>query len=382
MSADPLPNPKTAIAPQGSQNGDVKLPAGALDRAMFATFVEQREREPEPETKVSPTAEAKDAPEQPEQPTEQEEPAKETLPEDEPKAEGDEPKTEEADETDLSQTDDKKLAEALKGINADGRKHLLEMVKAVESGETTLGQLKRQLKLGRAENEELQNLRKEVEQLKSNPPVASEAKDIPPTVAKLKTAAEVEARSELAETSIRAIEDFLEENPQGGAIGEKEFTRAELIARKRAFQDELKVLPKQAQAIQQQAQFEKTKVEVRAKTVQDFPVLQDPEHPDTKTAQQFIKANPFMGLFPNQDYLALALARGHRELQTELAARTKGKAGQRPVAKPTGTVPAGKPHSAGTAPARTAPSGAPVGDLLKAVKDKESFAEMLAATGR
>ena len=156
---DPLPAPKPAIAPQGSQNGDVKLPAGALDRAMFATIVEQRESEPEPETKVSPTAEAKDAPETPDEPTERAEPAKETLPEDKPEAEGDEPKTEEADETDLSHTDDKELAEALKGINADGRKHLLEMVKAVESGETTLGQLKRQLKLGRAENEELQKLR-------------------------------------------------------------------------------------------------------------------------------------------------------------------------------------------------------------------------------
>ena len=80
--------------------------------------------------------------------------------------------------------------------------------------------------------------------------------------------------------------------------------------------------------------------------------------------------------------LALALARGHRELQAELAARKGGRLAAKPAARP-GTVPAGKPHSAGTAPARTAAAQtAPVGTLLKAVKDKNSFADLLDATGR
>jgi hypothetical protein len=354
---------------------------------MFAEIVTQRDREPEPEPKASPTAKAEEAPEEPQDAPPVEEPGEEISEEQPPEAVDESAAAEDADETDLSQPDNE-LTTALAGLNEDAKKHLIEVAQAIAKGETSIGQVKRQLKLGRQENEELAQLREKVKELEAQPPAITTHAALPPTVAKLKTVEEVEQRQELAETSVRAIEDFLEENPQGGAIGDKEFTRAELIQRKRAFQDELKALPKYAQALQQQAQFRHVQSENRKQVLADFPVLNDPENPDTKTAREFLK-NPLVANHPTPEYVALALARGHRELQTELAARKTGKVaaalkpGTRPPAatKP-GTVPAGKPHAASSAPARSQPASAPVKELLGQVKDKGSFAELLQATGR
>ena len=349
---------------------------------MFAKVVAMRDREPEPVApQASPEPQAEPGTDDPAQTPSVEEPDP-NLTEPKPEAGGDEPKTEGADGTDLSQTEDKTFKEALAGLNEDAKASLIEVAQAIAKGETTLGEVKRRMKLGRQENEELTQLRQEVERLKTAPPAVKSAAPIPETVLKLKTLEEVEARSELADTSIRAIEDFLEENPSGGVIGDKEFTRAELIQRKRLFQDELKALPKQAQALQQRDQFNQVKTEARKQILADFPVLNDPENPDTKAAQSLLKSDPVINQYPNADYLALALARGHRELQAELAARKGGKPAAKPAAKPAGVVAPGKPHQGAAAPARSQNGAAPVGDLLKGVKDKVSFAELLAATGR
>lgn len=390
--SDPLPTPRTAPAPNSGKNGEAKSSATILDRALFAEVVEQRDREPEAEEQESPEAAAKTAPENAENPPEHEDPENENLTEESTEAEDQEAEAEEADETDLSQSGDKEIDEALKGLNADAKKHLLEMVEAVSKGETSLGQLKRQLKLGRAENEELTRLRTENEQLRSAPATIVAGKDIPANVAKLKTAQEVEARTQQCESAIDAIEDFLDANPTGGTIGEgenaKEFTREQLLERKRAMRDELKALPKHGATLQQQAQLQANREAVRAEVVKDYPYLKDPENADTKTYQHLLKERPEFKQFPNGDYLALCMARGHRELQAEKTARTKGgtaarPGATRPVVKTAGTVPAGKPHAAGGgAPARTSKGTAPVDQLLKGVKDKSSFADLIEATGR
>ncbi len=379
---DPLPAPKPATALHGGQNGEPTLPAGVLNRAMFADVIAARDAKPDPDQTTSPTPAPNADPEAlVKNPPPQAEPANENLTEEEKAEAAAKAEAEaKADETDLSQTEDKALNEALAGLNDDGKKHLFEMVKAVETGEISLGELKRNWKLGRKENEELVKLRTENEQLRQAPPTVTTAANLPPTVAKLKSVEEVEARRDLCEQSIDALEDFLEKNPQGGAIGEQEFTREQIIDRKRAFRDELKVLPKQAQAIQQRQQHAQVQSENRKQVETDFPVLKDPENPVTKLAREFLK-DPSIQRLAAPDYTALALARGHTELQKELASKVAGKVAAKPVAR-TGTVPAGKPHSAGSAPARTTNGSAPVGDLLKGVKDKKSFAELLAGTGR
>lgn len=382
MSNTTQPAPKPAAAPNGGQNGASGIPAGILNRSDLANVLAQMDGEPAADDNDPSTGVANTAPEvaADESPT-ADNPDNTDLPEAEPVAEGENPEPAEAGESeDLSQSDDSELNEALKGLNADARKHLIEMAQAVEKGETTLGQLKRQLKLGRQENEELQQLREKVKTLESQPPVTSAPPNIPTTVAKLKTVEEVEQRQETAESSIRAIEDFLEENPSGGMIGDREFTRPELIARKRALQDELKVLPKWSAQIVQRQQFSQQQAEARKQIVKDFPVLNDPENPDTKMAREFLK-NPLVQSHVAADYMALALARGHRELQAELVKRKATTLTAKPAAKPAGAVPVGKPHAGGTAPARTKVN-VPTGELIKGVKDKTSFAELLEATGR
>ena len=377
----PLPAPKPASAPNGGQNGASGIPAGILNRSDLANVLAQMDGETAADDNDPSTGAADATPEvaADESPT-ADNPDNTDLPETEPAAEGENPETAEAEDDDLSQSQDSELNEALKGLNADARKHLIEAAQAVQNGETTLGQLKRQLKLGRQENEELQQLREKVKALESQPPVTSAPPNIPPTVAKLKTVEEVEQRQETAESSIRAIEDFLEENPSGGMVGDKEFTRQELIARKRALQDELKVLPKWSAQIVAKQQFSQQQAEARKQIVKDFPVLNDPEHPDTKMAREFLK-NPLVQSNVAADYMALALARGHRELQAELVKRKAGTLTAKPAAKPAGAVPVGKPHAGGTAPARTK-SNVSTGELIQGVKDKKSFAELLEATGR
>lgn len=374
---------------------------------MFAEVVAQVDREPEPENKEPTESGAKPGTETPETPETEAAPANDLSPEEQQRLEAkaeelgltlEEVQAQEAAEAeagagagetvDLSQLEPE-VAEALKGLNGDAQKHLIEIAQAVANGETTIGQVKRQFKLGKAENEELQTLRQRVQELEARPPVAA-ASNVPPSVAKLKTVEEVEARTEQLQDSVQAIEDFLDENPNGGQIGEQEFTRAQLVQRKRGLQEELRALPKQAQALQATARLTQEQATVRAGVVKDFPYYADETNPDAKLAREMIQGTPAIKAFPNMDYLALALARGHRELQAEKTKRAAGRLGaaakagvqaSRPGVKP-GVVAAAKPHTAVSAATKAPTGGKPVGELVKNVKDKDSFAALLEATGR
>lgn len=179
------------------------------------------------------------------------------------------------------------------------------------------------------------------------PTVAPGPGALPPAVAKLKTLQEVEARLDYAESNADALQDFLDANPGSAttvydinsgqqveepADGQRYFSREQIIARKAALRSEIKALPKRARELTQQAQFNQAKAEAHAKIVADFPYLNDPENADTKQAQQFLKTEPILNSYPHAEYLALALARGHRELQAEAAARKAGKAGGKATA--------------------------------------------------
>jgi hypothetical protein len=350
---------------------------------MFAEIVQQRDQPPSEKTK-SPKPGAEPGTEAPAEQPQPEETVQENLEAENPEPETTEnPEPEASEETDLSQppqTGNAALDAVLKDLNPDAVKHFVEIANAVQSGETSIGQVKRQFKLGKEENAELAKLREENERLKAQPPAAT-AGQLPDSVAKLKTAAEVDAREAQAQDSIDAIENFLEENPQGGDIGNGQtFTRQQLVERKRALQQELRALPQQRKALEQSAQFERQQAEVTTATRRDFPQLNDPENPDTKLASDLVKGTPLLNAFPNRDYLALALAVGHRTLQADLNRRKAGPAGKPVQTQRPGTVPAKKPHTA--APAAAKPASVPAADLVKGVKDKDSLAALLSATGR
>lgn len=291
------------------------------------------------------------------------------------------------------------LNEALRGLNADARKHLVEMAQAVAKGDVNLGDLKRGHKLAQQYTQEITALREEIAELKAGSNGAADGPavpmgNLPPTVAKLKNLQEVKQREFTAKQSVRELTRFLRANPDGGQIGEKQYSADQIQGLIDGWQDELDVLPERAEQIKGQQATETRQREVRLALEEKLPQFYTQDNPVGKRAQELAKADPYLAGMPNRDFVSLALAIGEQELMkllTPAAARpgvkpAVGKPNGAPAnGKPVGKVPLGKPHGApGGAPAR-AEGGVPVKTALEQVQkdgSRKSLATLLTATGR
>jgi hypothetical protein len=308
-----------------------------------------------------------------------------------PQAEEQTPQGEGDSTTDLSQSQDSELSAEVQKLSPAEQTHLANMLKKLTAGEASWDDLKRVPKLKNQIEQLKQEFQSQIEALKSER--AAEAQtlqtlpaQVPETVAKLKTAEEIEARLELAHSNAEALQDYLDANPGDAEtryqVGDQEFTRKQLIEKRAAWRGELRALPRRLSEINARAQFQQARHKAEADIRRDFPILNDEENPDTKMALKLAKDPRFAGDVAG-DYMALALATGHRMLQAELTARkAKGNGGSRPAGK----VPLGKPGmtGAGGAPARTS-SPPNASELLKRVgtdRNKESFVALIEATGR
>lgn len=365
--------------PSGQNDGSAPLSRGA-SRADLAKIVALREPSESLETEVSPQPTTEVDPDAVPDPSTETVDGQETLLTDETLTEGEEKPAEGEPKEVLFQTGDAEADAAYAELNPDAVVHFAEMAKALAAGEVSIGELKRGYKLMDTVNE----LRRENEELKARPAtVSASASTLPKAVAGLKTLQEVEARYEQAETAAEAIEDFLYKNPDGGVIGDKEYTRDQLIDMKRGWKDELKALPKRGQEIQQVAQFAQARTAASQQIAKDFPVLANAEHPDAKMARTFMK-DPRFQADVNGDYIALCLATGHRIHQADLAKRKAGAAVTKAAARPVSKIPAGRPHVAATAAAKPGP-GIPVADALAKIGkegSRSSLSALLSATGR
>jgi len=377
-----------------------------------------------PAPEGSPTPGAQPDPETVPSPAPETEPGQETLPAETPPeppdpSEGGEGAGTGEPETVLPESDNAELTQALAGLSPTERQKALELVKALPPGE--IPRIAKLVSKVHTAEQTIEAQAKRIEELETKgetPPTATGASPLPTNVAKLKSLAEVNSRLDVVEGNANALQDFLDANPgdkntvydltSGEAVqaepdGKRFATRQQIVDQKAALRAEAKALPKRAQEITRQAQFNQAKTEARAKIVADFPYLSDPENPDTKAAQQLLKSDPVLNSYAHGDYLALALARGHRELQAEAAAR-KGNGhgkingngngngnGKTPFGTPAtgasqlrGKVPLGKPHApAGVAPPRAA-DGANVKTALEAHGkngSRSSLAEVISAAG-
>lgn len=367
------------------------MPTGILDRALFSQVVAQREgEEADNETSTVPAAQADPA--DSDSTADQDATGQDLSPEqtstEEAAAEAESTEGNEVETEVLSQTDDAELTEALTGLDESARRKLIEIAKAVKAGEETIGGVKRIHKLT-SEVEELRAKVAELQQTSETTASAVTPADLPKSVAELKTIKDVEARARIAEENADAIQDFLDANP-GSAdtiydIKGKEFTRQQLIEQRSQYRAELKALPKRADQLIKAQEFQQTRQAATAAIRRDYPMLNDPEHPETKAVRDLMRDPKFSDV-PNAEYLALAMITGNRVLQAELSNR-KGKlpAGKPVVVKPQGRVPSGKPHSSvGGVPPRVKGDGVSVDSAISQLKkdgSRNSFAALLEATG-
>ena len=259
----------------------------------------------------------------------------------------------------LSQTGDAELDAALNDLTPAMRKHVVEVSKllgdTVKPGELPrIGQLlseRHQLAetvatLTRERDEALQKA-----EAGGTPASATGTVALPENVAKLKSIGEVRARAVTARDSIRAIEDFLEENPEGGEVGGRTYSKKEMVQLKRQWQDELEALPQRQEQLQQTERFTQAQAQTRRQVLADYPWLNDPQHPVTSKIADAIKAVPLLKTTVAPEYWAAVLIRGKQAMDAELAQRkTKGNGGSpavTPGVKPVGKVPARNPHAGG-----------------------------------
>lgn len=302
-----------------------------------------------------------------------------TLPEEQP-LEGNEPP---AAGEDLSQLDEQQQGDPFAGLEPDVRAKAIELAKELQAQGLSVGEVKRIGKLlhdkGEMESrlgQQIEALNAKIEELQAGGQAAeaNPAIPMPPKVAALKNPAEIERR----ELHLQSVLDFCEDNPDGGEINGQSFTAEDVKSIRRDARTELRWLPKRGQQLQQAQQFQQVQQQAREQTVKDFPALQDPENPDTKLARQLVSTDPQLAGRPNADYLALALATGHRLLQADLAKRkapangTKPAGGQRtrPVAS-----------SGGAAVPRANGQAQNVAQLIKTAKERPSPAALEALVG-
>lgn len=358
-------------APTSGSNG-VGQPA-ADPRAVLDAMVAQRELPTATDTQDSPTADAQSAPEQvPAAAAEGEAGENTSPPQNEPEVEGDNSAPETTDEAGASPGENAEESDAKKPTKGEQRR--IDQLTA-----------QKYQALERAEKAEARakELEAKLEEATSVAPSAASAASLPESVSKLKTVAEVESRLAQVESDADALTDFLDGNPGEAdtayTIGDKQFTRAQLIQRRAALRAEARALPQQREHLVTSAQFSAQRKQVSAAMVKEFPVLQDTENPVTKTWHELRKLPQFQREV-NGDELAYLLARGHAAVQAERAAKTKSAA---PAAKPTGKVPVGKPHAAGnTAGARTTGDVKAIMQKHSTERNPDSFTALLSATGR
>lgn len=376
MIARILRDPQPAFAPTGGPNGAGATAEPDAQSRLLEMLGKMDEPAADPTQNPTPS-QPESEPETPQQPADDGEPGQNDLPpEEQPQGEDEVPPEGELKD-DLSQPE-KELAEKFQKLNPDAKAKLLDMVNSIEKGETSIGELKRGHKL----TSQIAELQRQIEELKTEAETAATRTgdtSQPPGVAKLKTVQEVDARLDAATDAVRAIEDFLEEHPEGGEIKGKEFTRRQLIERKRELQDEIRQLPKRAQQIQQQTQMAQTQAQARSGFAKDYPWVDDPEHPSTIAVQNRLKTNPWLKNFASPEYVAHVWNLGEKAAQVEAAARKGGgKNGTVPTTPTKPKVPSGKPHAPSSASLPRSNPKADVGAALNRAR-KEGSQSSLAA---
>lgn len=315
-------NPNSAApTTAGSRNGAVSVaPNGPLTRSVLASALERMD---EPESDPTNLPPQLPGPERAEPATATEVPAQTASAEDltapeTPSAESEPetPATGAPNENPTSQPDE------ISQLPQDVRALVTEMAREIASGKTTIGELKRGHKLAREFQSKMEAMQEQIEQLKAQPQPAA---DPEPTDLNPITNVKDGATLRKVKRETHELLEFAEENPEGGTFQGKEFDAAQVRDLRRQARRALDIwIPERAEQLARSTAIRQQQTQARQLTVQDFPYLNDGEHQDTKVARQLLAAEPALAGRVNADYLALCIARGNRELQSDLAKRKAG----------------------------------------------------------
>ena len=261
---------------------------------------------------------------------------------------------------DPANADGVQLPAPLAAMDDGVRAEFMQLAEDLNAGLVNLGDIKRGHRLSLHFAEERLQLQDQIatlkEQIKTGA-ASAPAANLPESVVRLQTPAEVQQRHEQLRRTLR----FCRKNPNGGRFGEgenvAEFTADEISEMQDAAEDEMELLPARAKQLEGQAQFTASQAQARQTVLASFPHLKDVNHAETKQVNDVLKRFPWISrMFVAPQLEAMKYVRGHVAVQADLAKLKKnGQAASRNV----NGVPARRPASNGTQAARSAPSAKP-----------------------
>lgn len=247
----------------------------------------------------------------------------------------------------------------LLALDEDVREQVLDLAQDIADGVVNLGEIKRGHRLALDFAAERNRLNSENQALREQVQNGGNRNGQPV----LNTPDQVQARID----QLQDILDWCEENPDGGDFGNgdnaKSFNAEEVRAIRRDTNKELRRLPAQLQAAQQQAaqaqQFAQSQRQARTQAEKLFPFLTDRNNAETKQVRALLESP--MGALIKRQFLspetaALTWIRGQAAMRNAV----KNKNGAGANANGRGGVQRGRPASGGTSagaqPGRGGPS--------------------------
>lgn len=365
----------------------------------MARAVEQFEQPSDPEPNAQPPSPAQDDPANPQAPTPTEDPGQD-LPSVTPPSTEDNPETT-TDQPDAGSGAGEPAQSDFSNLDPEVQAQVIELAKAVKSGELKPGELPRIAKLiarGHENAEMAQSLQQKVDALQqqldelrsgnngtaNGAPEGIPVNQMPEAISKLGNERDLQFR----EFQAKKLLNWCNENPQGGTFGREEFSADEVKELLHGANEELLWIPVKQQQVRQQQQFTQQQREFRSRLVQHFPHLDDRENAETKAVQAMLKNNSWLQQFANPELEALVRVRGLKSLDAEVAARKKpapATNGHAKTATAT-TLPKAKPSpgagGAGAPRSTEARTVAAAKDRIGAERSREAFSDLLTATGR
>lgn len=412
MNADPVGSAQSPAGPSAGANANGQPPKVSPEAALLQMMAAREAAADSNQTSPPPPADRR-GPANPIPPAESDVAGQTDLPPDQTTPPGETQTSPEGggDENDLSSPEtgetagenaetslNADLTETLAQLDPTQQTQLLELLKDVKEGKASWNDVKRGHKLAGT----VEQLRQQLDEIKAKaeagagevPPAALPPSNLPEPVARLKNGQEVADAARFN----KELKRWCERNPQGGVFKSTlansqpvEVPEGSVMDFRDFAEDMLtEWLPARSQQLQQASDLKRAQATARAQVVQDYPWLQDPDHPETKAVRETLAAVPGLKQTPAPEYWAAVYNRGLKSMQDELASRKAGKNGHaanalRAPQRPQSKVPLGKPHSpGGAAPPRPVPgpNGAAAYQRLASDRSPAAVAAFVGASGR
>jgi hypothetical protein len=240
------------------------------------------------------------------------------------------------------------------------QKHISDLAKLLKDQGLSIGEVKRIGKLLKDKGDlgsQVQELQRKIDELSTG---GAGARPQPAAAADAGPFGHVTDEAGLRQVmrQMHEIQDFIDDNPDGGSFNGKEFSADEVRAMRKDVRKALELhIPERRQQIAMEGQVRQQQTQVTQAVRKIAPELYDPENPASQRMQQIIQQHPYVAQLPDRDYAAAAFALGDQILQQRLAKANSPATGAKGAGSTAGRMPAaqGRPQSGKPAVAVTSP---------------------------